>query len=140
MVFKRNLYFAAVWAAIFFAALGLNSVQADQTGDCTAGSQYCEQNSMETTSTTTTASSEQAPVEEDKNDEPKDISFYQEELKKMEVDRQLTNAARLQAEAMVTKLKKELINAKELAQKEARIAKNAMTLLRQAEEKLKKLS
>ncbi len=93
-----------------------------------------------TTTTTTTASSEQAPVEEDKNDEAKDISFYQEELKKMEVDRQLTNAARLQAEAMVTKLKKELINAKELAQKEARIAKNAMTLLRQAEEKLKKLS
>ena len=41
MVFKRNLYFAAVWAAIFFAALGLNNVQADQTGDCTAGSQYC---------------------------------------------------------------------------------------------------
>ena len=27
---------------------------ADQTGDCTAGSQYCEQNSLDTTNTTTT--------------------------------------------------------------------------------------
>ena len=26
----------------------------DQTGDCTAGSQYCEQNSLDTTNTTTT--------------------------------------------------------------------------------------
>ena len=29
-------------------------VTADQTGDCTAGSQYCEQNSLDTTNTTTT--------------------------------------------------------------------------------------
>ena len=32
----------------------INSVKADQTGDCTAGSQYCEQNSMTTTSTAST--------------------------------------------------------------------------------------
>ena len=34
--------------------LFVNDAQADQTGDCTAGSQYCEQNSMTTTSATTT--------------------------------------------------------------------------------------
>ena len=30
------------------------SVLSDQTGDCTAGEQYCEQNSLDTTNTTTT--------------------------------------------------------------------------------------
>ena len=30
------------------------NLSADQTGDCTAGEQYCEQNSLETTNTTTT--------------------------------------------------------------------------------------
>ena len=30
------------------------SVLADQTGDCTAGEQYCEQNRLDTTNTTTT--------------------------------------------------------------------------------------
>ena len=41
-----------VVAGLFaFISLG---IQADQTGDCTAGEQYCEQNSLETTNTTTT--------------------------------------------------------------------------------------
>ncbi len=31
-----------------------NSVYAEQTGNCTAGTQYCEQNSLDTTNTTTT--------------------------------------------------------------------------------------
>ena len=39
---------------LFFMFFFVNDAQADQTGDCTAGSQYCEQNSMTTTSTTTT--------------------------------------------------------------------------------------
>jgi hypothetical protein len=39
-----------VLLASLFTGLGY----ADQTGDCTAGSQYCEQNSLDTTNTTTT--------------------------------------------------------------------------------------
>ena len=34
--------------------LFLSTTYGDQTGDCTAGEQYCEQNSLETTNTTTT--------------------------------------------------------------------------------------
>ena len=42
----------AVVAGLFaFMSYG---ILADQTGDCTAGEQYCEQNSLETTNTTTT--------------------------------------------------------------------------------------
>ena len=32
----------------------VGSLNATQTGDCTAGTQYCEQNSLGTTNTTTT--------------------------------------------------------------------------------------
>lgn len=41
---------------MFIGALFLipNYLQADQTGDCTMGTQYCEGNSLETTNTTTT--------------------------------------------------------------------------------------
>ena len=42
--------------AVLLLTLSLfgGTIYADQTGDCTAGSQYCEQNSLETTNTTTT--------------------------------------------------------------------------------------
>ena len=41
---------------LFILSLSFVSLNliADQTGDCTAGEQYCEQNSLETTNTTTT--------------------------------------------------------------------------------------
>jgi len=40
-------------SALFFGS----HAQADQTGNCTAGEQYCEQNSLNTTNTTTTTNS-----------------------------------------------------------------------------------
>ena len=50
---KKYLPFLSVFIAVLLVLL-INNVKADQTGDCTAGSQYCEQTSMTTTSTTTT--------------------------------------------------------------------------------------
>ena len=41
----------AIVAAILLAAF--SNVQADQTGDCTAGSEFCENNNQTTTSTAT---------------------------------------------------------------------------------------
>ena len=41
-------------ALLFLASLFVSVGYADQTGDCTAGTQYCEQNSLDTTNTTTT--------------------------------------------------------------------------------------
>ena len=47
--------FIGIFGVIFTLGL-LNSeaVRADQTGNCTAGSEYCEQNSLTTTNATTT--------------------------------------------------------------------------------------
>ena len=43
------------WALLFFTLSLFTTVgYADQTGDCTAGEQYCEQNSLTTTNATTT--------------------------------------------------------------------------------------
>ena len=50
MKITKNLLGAFIVSALFFGG----SAQADQTGDCTAGDQYCEQNSLATTNTTTT--------------------------------------------------------------------------------------
>mgnify|MGYP003148679176 FL=1 len=44
-------------SGIFLTSLFAISASADQTGNCTAGSQYCEQNSLDTTNTTTTTNS-----------------------------------------------------------------------------------
>ena len=45
----------ALSAIILIASLSFSpKAIADQTGNCTAGSQYCEQNSLDTTNTTTT--------------------------------------------------------------------------------------
>ena len=41
----------AIIAAICLAAF--SNIQADQTGDCTAGDEFCEQNSLVTTTTAT---------------------------------------------------------------------------------------
>ena len=49
---KQGIVFIGVWA--FIGLIIAPQLQADQTGDCTAGEQYCEQNSLETTNTTTT--------------------------------------------------------------------------------------
>ena len=50
-MYKTWIWFFTIWTILFVYSV---EVMADQTGDCTAGEQYCEQNSMETTSTTTT--------------------------------------------------------------------------------------
>ena len=49
---KQGIVFIGFWA--FIGLIIAPQLQADQTGDCTAGEQYCEQNSLETTNTTTT--------------------------------------------------------------------------------------
>ena len=41
MKITKNLLGAFIVSALFFGS----PAQADQTGDCTAGDQYCEQNS-----------------------------------------------------------------------------------------------
>ena len=45
---KRIAVVAGLFACMSYGVL------ADQTGDCEAGDQYCEQNSLETTNTTNT--------------------------------------------------------------------------------------
>jgi len=40
---KKWGIFGAIWLGLLLVA---TNVSADQTGDCTAGSQYCEQNSL----------------------------------------------------------------------------------------------
>ena len=46
---------ASVKIIVFFAfSSTFTTIQADQTGDCTAGDEFCEQNSLVTTNTTTT--------------------------------------------------------------------------------------
>ena len=39
----KSLLFITIW--MFIGLLGSFALQAEQTGNCTAGSQYCEQNS-----------------------------------------------------------------------------------------------
>ena len=39
---------------LLITSFGSNIALADQTGDCTAGTEHCEQNSLTTTNTTTT--------------------------------------------------------------------------------------
>ena len=48
---NKWLYFGLIWCSLLFTAM---NVRADQTGDCTAGDEFCEQNSLATTNTTTT--------------------------------------------------------------------------------------
>ena len=47
MIIKRLMFIGALFLIPSY-------LQADQTGDCTMGTQYCEGNSLETTNTTTT--------------------------------------------------------------------------------------
>ena len=47
----KKVVLTVVAGLFIFGSLGL---QAEQTGNCTAGEQYCEQNSLDTTNTTTT--------------------------------------------------------------------------------------
>ena len=48
-------YFKFVVSSLFLLSLFFNdTAYADQTGDCTAGDEFCEQNSLATTNTTTT--------------------------------------------------------------------------------------
>ena len=46
-------------SGIFLTSLFAIGVNAEQTGNCTAGTQYCEQNSLNTTNTTTTSNTNQ---------------------------------------------------------------------------------
>ena len=46
----KNIVGAIVLSALFVSF----NTQADQTGNCTAGEEFCEQNSLATTNTTTT--------------------------------------------------------------------------------------
>ena len=46
----KNIVGAIVLSALFVSF----NAQADQTGDCTAGEEFCEQNSLTTTNATTT--------------------------------------------------------------------------------------
>ena len=47
----RDMKKLAIFGALILLTLG-NTAQADQTGDCTQGTEFCE--SLETTNTTTT--------------------------------------------------------------------------------------
>jgi len=69
-------------------------------------------------------------LSDDDNDGDKDIDYYKDKLSK-------TQSALKKADEMIAKLKQELLRTREIAQKEAKIAKNAVILLKKAEAKLK---
>ena len=51
---KNSIAFILVW--VFVGLLSSVALKAEQTGNCTAGTDNCEQNSLATTNTTTTSS------------------------------------------------------------------------------------
>ncbi|MBF0265977.1 MAG: cyclic nucleotide-binding domain-containing protein [Gammaproteobacteria bacterium] len=73
---------------------------------------------------------DQAELSTDEDDSNNDIDYYKKKLS------QVTEALK-NSQAMVAKLKQELLKTREIAQKEAKIAKNAVILLKKAEAKLK---